>query len=130
MSTGRNTTDLLLPLVSCTSSPTSMPRRGTQATNPSPLCASEREGGREKILPGATCCCCCISDGVGRTGSFLVIHAMMERVKTENILDFFQFVKSSRIHRPNVILELVRKGGRGMRWGGLGAEWRGQEEMG
>ena len=50
---------------------------------------------------------------------------MMERVKTENILDFFQFVKSSRIHRPNVILELVRKGGRGMRWGGLGGEWRG-----
>ena len=52
----------------------------------------------------------CVSDGVGRTGSFICIHAMMERVNTENILDFFQFIKSSRIHRPSLIMELVGVG--------------------
>ena len=51
MSTDRNTTDLLLPLVSCTSPPTSMPRRGTQATNPSRYVQVRgREGGRKYSL--------------------------------------------------------------------------------
>ena len=47
------------------------------------------------------------SDGVGRTGTFICIHAMLERVNTENIMDFFQFIKASRIHRPSLVLELV-----------------------
>ena len=57
------------------------------------------------------CVCVCVcSDGVGRTGAFLAIHAMVERVNTENVVDFFQFIKSSRIHRADLVMELVRKG--------------------
>ena len=51
------------------------------------------------------------SDGVGRTGSFICIHAMLERVNTENVIDFFQFIKSSRIHRPELVTELVSRCG-------------------
>ena len=54
-----------------------------------------------------TVCHSVCSDGVGRTGSFICIHAMLERVNTDNIIDFFQFIKSSRIHRPSLVLELV-----------------------
>ncbi|KAL5486432.1 hypothetical protein EMCRGX_G018904 [Ephydatia muelleri] len=42
-------------------------------------------------------------DGVGRTGAFITIHAMMERLKTEHVVDFFQFIKSSRTRRPNFV---------------------------
>ena len=47
------------------------------------------------------------SDGVGRTGTFICIHAQLERIKTEGVVDVFQFVKSSRISRPNLVSELV-----------------------
>eukprot|EP00731_Ephydatia_muelleri_P019169 Em0011g1209a len=43
------------------------------------------------------------SDGVGRTGAFITIHAMMEKLKTEHVVDFFQFIKSSRTRRPNFV---------------------------
>ena len=55
----------------------------------------------------AICVVSC-SDGMGRTGTFLCIHAQLERVKSEGLVDFFQFVKSSRIHRPSIISEKVR----------------------
>ena len=55
----------------------------------------------------AVCVVSC-SDGMGRTGTFLCIHAQLERVKSEGLVDFFQFVKSSRIHRPSIISEKVR----------------------
>ena len=44
---------------------------------------------------------------MGRTGTFLCIHALLEQVKSEGLVDFFQFVKSSRIHRPSIISDLV-----------------------
>ena len=47
------------------------------------------------------------SDGIGRTGTFICIHAQLERVKTEGVVDVFQFVKSSRISRPNFLSEQV-----------------------
>ena len=48
-----------------------------------------------------------LSDGVGRTGTFICIHAQLERLKTEGVVDFFQFVKSARMQRPGVILNRV-----------------------
>ena len=48
------------------------------------------------------------SDGMGRTGTFICIHAQLERLKTEGVVDFFQFVKSARMQRPGVILNVVR----------------------
>ena len=47
------------------------------------------------------------SDGVGRTGTFICIHAQLERLKTEGVVDFFQFVKSARTQRPGFILNVV-----------------------
>ena len=47
------------------------------------------------------------SDGIGHTGTFICIHAQLERIKTEGVIDIFQFVKSSRISRPNLVSELV-----------------------
>ncbi|CAI8029222.1 Receptor-type tyrosine-protein phosphatase epsilon [Geodia barretti] len=43
------------------------------------------------------------SDGVVRSGTFLVIHSQLERLKTEGVVDVFQAIKSARIHRPGVI---------------------------
>ena len=45
---------------------------------------------------------------MGRTGTFICIHAQLERLKTEGVVDFFQFVKSARMQRPGVILNVVR----------------------
>ena len=47
------------------------------------------------------------SDGVGRTGTFICIHAQLERLKTEGVVDFFQFIKSARIQKPGMISDLV-----------------------
>ena len=48
------------------------------------------------------------SDGVVRSGTFLVIHSQLERLKTEGVADVFQAVKAARIQRPGVIPNLVR----------------------
>ena len=37
----------------------------------------------------------------------MCIHAQLERLKTEEVVDFFQFVKSARTHRPGVILDVL-----------------------
>ena len=37
----------------------------------------------------------------------MCIHSMLDRLKTEGIVDFFQFIKSSRIHRAGLVTELV-----------------------
>ena len=48
------------------------------------------------------------SDGVVRSGTFLVIHSQLERIKTEGVVDVFQAIKSARIQRPGVIPNTVR----------------------
>ena len=48
-----------------------------------------------------------LSDGVGRTGTFLCIHAQLERLKTEGIFDFFQFIKSARMQRAGLVSDSV-----------------------
>ena len=47
------------------------------------------------------------SDGVGRTGAFICIYSVLERVKTEGVADIFQFIKSSRFQRSGLVKELV-----------------------
>ena len=49
-----------------------------------------------------------LSDGVVRSGTFLVIHSQLERLKTEGVVDVFQAIKSARIQRPGVIPNTVR----------------------
>ena len=48
-------------------------------------------------------------DGIGRTSTFICIHAQLERIKAEGVIDIFQFVKSSRIFmtKLNLVSELV-----------------------
>ena len=50
---------------------------------------------------------CIWRDGVGRTGTFICIHAQLERLKTEGTVDFFQSVKSSRIQRAGLVPDVV-----------------------
>ncbi len=44
------------------------------------------------------------SDGVGRTGGFITIHAQMERMKSEAVVDMF---KAIRIQRPDMVSSKV-----------------------
>ena len=48
-----------------------------------------------------------LSDGVGRTGTFICIHAQLERLKTEGVVDFFQSIKSARIQRVGLVSDIV-----------------------
>ena len=47
------------------------------------------------------------SDGVVHSGTFVCIHSQLERLKTEGVVDVFQAIKSSRIHRPGIIPNTV-----------------------
>ena len=49
-----------------------------------------------------------LSDGVGRTGTFICIHSQLERLKTEGVVDIFQSIKSARIQRAGLVPEVVR----------------------
>ena len=44
---------------------------------------------------------------MGRTGTFICIHAQLERLKTEGVVDFFQFTKSARMQRAGLITDAV-----------------------
>ena len=48
-----------------------------------------------------------LSDGVGRTGTFICIHSQLERLKTEGVVDIFQSIKSARIQRAGLVPEAV-----------------------
>ena len=47
------------------------------------------------------------SDGVGRTGAFICLHAQLERLKAEGVVDIFQFIKSARLSRPGLVQNVV-----------------------
>ena len=49
-----------------------------------------------------------LSDGIGRTGAFACIYSQLERVKTEAMADFFQYIKGSRFQRSGLVQTLVR----------------------
>ncbi|CAH1242883.1 PTPRA [Branchiostoma lanceolatum] len=43
------------------------------------------------------------SNGAGRTGAFIALNTVLERVKAEGICDLFQTVKSMRYSRPHMV---------------------------
>ncbi len=49
------------------------------------------------------------SDGVGRTGTFITIHAQMERIKSEAVVDMFQYIKAIRIQRADMVSNKVNR---------------------
>ena len=44
---------------------------------------------------------------MGRTGTFICMHAQIERLKAEGVVDFFQFIKSARLNRPGLVQSVV-----------------------
>ena len=48
-----------------------------------------------------------LSDGVGRSGTFICVHSQLERLKTEGVVDIFQCIKSARIQRAGLVPEAV-----------------------
>ena len=43
------------------------------------------------------------SNGIGRTGVFITLHAQLERLKIEGVVDVFQFIKFARKQREGLI---------------------------
>lgn len=52
-------------------------------------------------------CPSCFSAGAGRTGTFIALSNILERVKAEGLLDVFQTVKSLRMQRPHMVQTVV-----------------------
>ena len=48
-----------------------------------------------------------ISAGVGRTGTFITLDAMMERLKEKKDIDIFKFVTDMRKRRTKMVQTLV-----------------------
>jgi netrin-G3 ligand len=46
------------------------------------------------------------NDGVGRSGTYCAISIIIDRLKTEQVVDVFQVVKAMRIHNPGYIARL------------------------
>ena len=43
------------------------------------------------------------SNSIGRTGVFITLHAQLERLKIEGVIDIFQFIKSAREQREGLV---------------------------
>ena len=48
-----------------------------------------------------------LSNGVGRTGTFICLHSQLERLKTEGVVDLLQAVKSARIQSAGLVPDAV-----------------------
>ncbi|NWH39981.1 PTPRE phosphatase, partial [Chloropsis hardwickii] len=57
-----------------------------------------------QFMPKKMCFHC--SAGAGRTGTFIALSNILERVKAEGLLDVFQAVKSLRLQRPHMVQTL------------------------
>ena len=47
--------------------------------------------------------CCIYSAGVGRTGVFITLSIVLERMRYEGVVDMFQTVKMLRTQRPAMV---------------------------
>ena len=50
---------------------------------------------------------CIYSSGCGRTGTFIAVSILLERLKTEGVVDVFNTVRSLRLQRPNMVQTVV-----------------------
>lgn len=66
-----------------------------------------------KLRPFCACVfvCALISAGVGRTGVFITLSIVLERMRYEGVVDLFQTVKTLRTQRPAMVQTEVRTGG-------------------
>ena len=49
-----------------------------------------------------------LSAGVGRTGTFITLDAMMERLKEKDNVNIFEFVSEMRTRRKQMVQTMVR----------------------
>ena len=71
---------------------------------PQPQClVEELEGKGQGCMSGISK----VSDGVGRTGTFICIHSQLERLKTEGVVDIFQAIKSIHIQKKEFLPSAV-----------------------
>jgi len=75
------------------------PRSGLNLKCPCPTTISQ--------FPIMWCRPSCFSAGAGRTGTFIALSNILERVKAEGLLDVFQTVKSLRMQRPHMVQTVV-----------------------
>ena len=47
------------------------------------------------------------SAGTGRTGTFIAVSILLERLKTEGVVDVFHTVRALRLQRPNMVQTVV-----------------------
>lgn len=47
------------------------------------------------------------SDGSGRSGTFCAVYSLLERVKSEQVVDVFQAIRVLRLGRPEAVETLV-----------------------
>ena len=47
------------------------------------------------------------SGGCGRTGTFIAVSILLERLKTEGVVDVFNTVRSLRLQRPGMVQSVV-----------------------
>ena len=47
------------------------------------------------------------SGGCGRTGTYIAISILLERLKTEGVVDVFQTVRRLRLQRPEMVASVV-----------------------
>ena len=57
-----------------------------------------------------------LSGGCGRTGTYIAICLLIDRLKTEGVVDVFQTVRGLRLQRPGMIRSVVSKTRR-EKWG-------------
>ena len=50
------------------------------------------------------------SGGCGRTGAFVAVSILLERLKTEGVVDVFQTVRALRLQRPGMVQTVVSWG--------------------
>ena len=49
----------------------------------------------------------CFSDGCGRSGTYIAISVLLERLKTEGVVDVFHTVRTLRLQRSELVATLV-----------------------
>ena len=59
------------------------------------------------ILTHLSMCTFTFSAGVGRTGTFITLDAMMERLKERDDLNIFEFVNEMRTRRKQIVQTIV-----------------------